>query len=793
MFTTFRSDVKFPPIIDSPGFKMNRYLGLCTKAEPYQSLSVNSLSTSVSTQSIPGPSTDSNTIVHSQSIENIDVPTFAQSSIQPMSIPTGQINRPTPGFIPPPPTTNIALLYKIGEQRQKMLSRNPSVTPESYDQDVEDNSNLSAKERLALALSKGRSGYGNPTQSEPQKEDLLDDKSRKKPLLDVSLFGGKKMTAGGFFGDDDEEEGATLLGRAQKNNTQETNSKWGDSGDLSTPKGQSIFSQAELLQDNGSMLESILKKKNAPTVIDEGNPFNKKLTKPKANLFTEEDDVVEQVKGKQDKFKDMLGDDSDEEEKQKKLLKKYGGTSTVAAPSEPDPKKRKNKLLEESDEEIPAFKGKNEIKKETKKKRFGDSDEDEAIPPPKKQPPKNKKVDFDDDDDPIPAKKPAKTKKLDEDEPVEEKKPKKEITEKVVERKKVESDEEKDQPIAEVRGSIKNNDFLSKLNSQLGQGPKAGIGLMRNDDNDYIDQDLHNDEVLSMQYRSQRGSIDQRLSIKPVAEKYFEQRDLGEVERSSNGKRSKKSSVILSDSVKDDRSSAGKEKEQSNFKKVEEPTMLRDKRKDPFADSDSEKETKTKPVQQSEKVSVQEREQEVEPVMLRGKKKKDPFDNSSSEEEKKTEVNPKRESIPTRISEKEPVMLRGKKKKDAFADSEEDDLPPLPKKPEPKVEPKEEPQIENRSSQLARKNKLLEANSEKVTEPVQPKEKTNISKPAAKSKRMLLQESSDEDTGPKPTKRPALDKKKTLLVDSDDDQPIVTKPKKTTQAAGKKKLFDDSD
>jgi hypothetical protein len=751
MFTAFRSDIKFPPIIGSNSYKQNKHLGLCTKIyAPADSESTDTSQQDVSITMNPTLST-------SQSIEeprNILVPTITQSVIPPVMGPPMTINSapvmpPPPGMVLPPPPMSIGqLLAKSAQIAASGPSQNPG--PQSRPEDEEDDQQVvgSYKDTLAMLIGKTQGGPPKENPKEPKDDDF-----RKKSVLQSILAtSGQKVTAGGFFDDEDEDAPSQSLLKKKTKPTEVDSYVVQDAAPVQETRSN---------KRPNSLLDAILtgeSKKEPEKTVDE-NPFAKRPAKGKKTLFDDDEEDEPKEKDKKRKVDTFLNDDSDDEKDRAKLLKKYGKKESVieqVAPpksqtKEPTPlpikTTKKSALLADSDDEIP-------LPKKPEKKIITET---APIPTPKVTPkeiqPAPKKTTFDSEEEQVES-------------------PPKRI-------------------------SVKNNDFLSKLNAQLGQGPKEGMGLIKSIvQEDGIDQPEENKDqdepgLLPQNYRSLRGSVDDRGSIKPISDRYFEEADEGksQFEQKLSMKRTKKSSINNPD---DDNSEANSRKQSvlaevkppkkeipevkpKEVPKPQEPQMLRGKRKDPFASSSGSEDDAPKPPPRK---SIASKPQEP--------------------------PSPVQKKIPEPVKPQEPpvsqpVMLRGNRKKDPFAsDSESEEAPKV--KASPKVEEPPQP---------AKKNKLMEETAPKPSPKQENKVESRVSKGAT-----TFKDDSDAEVKPSKAAPAKAGKKKPLLEDSDDDMPVISKPKagakptgsklfgkdsdddskpKKAAAGGKKKLFEDSD
>lgn len=806
MFSTFREDVNFPPIIDSAAYKQNKHLGLCKKINaPTESESTTDRSRSDTSLQI------NQVFVESQMMDepNIQIPTpvssisnissQGSSQQQPMtpSAP-GFITPPPPGGILPPSPMGIGKLLQNSEQKRKDIEAG-IIPPYNFAQDNgfgqerEPQSNLSYKDQLGMMIAKTQ---GVPMQSQPGPS-LLDDPAevKKRSILATALAGqAQKASAGGFFDDEDDE--ADLQPSLLKKKKKPTEITTYDFDDESPPVK---LDETEKPQVRGTLLDTILTgdKPKKKVIEEEENPFTKRLTKPKKTLFEDDDEKSEDEDlGKKRKVDKFLADDSDEEKERAKLLKKYG-------------KDAPKKTLQDSDDEIPMPKiGKpkdEQKKKDSKKATFLDESDDE-VPLPK---PKQKKK-----EEPSAKKPPAMDFTV--DQPIENEIPAKkspEIKLSSSEKQSVKPDPfiQKEPEIQEsipVRVSVKKStDFLSKLNAQLVVGPKENAGLVKSIVGENIEEAQEGQPVdeepnlLNPQYRPMRGSVDERGTVKPVAQVYHENEE--DIWKTAPGQNivpyrpstnklssdrgsdslintskptSKRQSMVIQDTseynsvpvpVKKVKNAEPKPAPEAPKPDPSAPAMLRGKRKDPFASSSGSDEDEPAPPVKKPEVEQPEKPKEVPKV---------------------AEVKPKEETSAT------PTMLRGNRKKDRFAssESEEDEVkpPPKPRQPTPPQRATE-----------GRKNKLL-ASTEEPEKPKEAPKKTPIKKPT------LLADDSEDDI---PVKKPVAGNKtkKVLLGDSEDDMPPMPKKKpppmlaessdddkpkakaKAANAGKKKKLFDD--
>ena len=791
-----RSDLKFPPIIDSNGFKQNKYLGLCERIvapsdapKPMEDNTPTNASTPIATSGIV-----TSTLFDSQMMQsstNIP-PSPGIISLQPSTgfipipPPIGVIPPPPPGVIPPPPPISIAGLYKQSDQKRKEDEANPQPVQVSYQEpDISTSSTGNdMRDQLSRALA---ARTGGATQIAPPSAQQQTEEPRRRKNISNDLV--TKVTSGGFFDDDDGQP--LLLRKSVVAAPTQLNAS-----NIEPPRNQVQGAPS------GSMLDSILAKGAAPAPrqqAEEDNPFSKqrpgKLNKKPA-LFDEEDDEAQSgtVSTKKDKLSKMMLEDSDDESKRKKLIEKYGGGE-----------KRKNRLLEmEEEEQNVSTKINNGAKQDapskpndkTKKGGWEESDED-IKPPPRKKP----KIEDDEDEIPKPKKKPIKKVESDEDEvpklPSKQEEPNKKSL-----AKKLDSDQnesklavkkevplpKKEDPKVEAiknptasaeeqeagysppkRESIKNMDFISKLNSQLGGGPKTGIGLIKSVVGDDLDlasrkasgEDEEEFSLLPKVYTSNRGSVIDRGSIKPIAGSYFEQ--------GNEDENSPKKEVEVTMKKRTDSEVNGEGSNRPSLKKPEPPKPAI---------------TATNPAPK-----------EAGPTMLRGVKK-DPFANASDSDDnaQKLPTKPKQLDLPKEVPKIEaapPAMLRGKKK-GAFDKSSEEDAPPLPKASPPAPSRKnkllEDDNSESRQSkpQKREENKPDTKKKPKIEDSEEEPPKKRVEKGG---KKMALLASSDEEI-PRP-KKPAV--KKNTIQDSDDDMPKKPVTKASATPGGKKKLFDDDD
>jgi hypothetical protein len=729
MFAAFRSDIKFPPIIGSNSYKQNKHLGLCTKihapADP------ESLDTSKTESSI----SQNPTMTSSQTLEepqNIVVPTFAQNNAPilppPVLLNSAPVMPPPPGVVLPPPPMSVGQLLLISQNIGPTSNINQSnSSAKEEEEDEARTSGLSYKDTLAMMIAKTQ---GGPAPEKPKEPEV----TRKSVLQSLLTGNGQKVTPAGFFDDDDDElEGQSLL--KKKNKPTEVESV--------QPIYEDRMPETKTGKRPNTLFEAILtgEAKKEPVKVVEDNPFSKRPAKGKKNLFDEDDEEEAPDQGKKRKVDKFLNDDSDEEKERQKLLKKYGKKESVLVEDEPQPKKDKDQkekptklakkatLLEDSDDEIP-------LPKKTEKK-------------PKAEPPA-----------PVPVKEVPK--------------------EKPAAPKKAYFDSEEEEQVSQPKKATgKSNDFLSKLNAQLGQGPKEGMGLIKSvvqdPEEEYPEEKPVVTEAgpLNQNYRSLRGSVDDRGSIKPISDKYFEQsEETSQFEQKLQMKKHKKSSVSNLD---DDKQSISSNKQASVAEpqppkreapapvkkeepKNQEPQMLRGKRKDPFASSSGSEDEAPKPPPRQ---SVQTKPEKAQPVA----------------------ETPAPQKVPEVVKKPEPpidqpTMLRGNRKKDPFAsDSESEEA----------VKPKPTPVTQD-SSQGGRVNKLFDQKQEKP--PAKEQDKP-VTKPA--KGKTTFADDSDDDIKPSKLPQAKAGKKIPALEDSDDDKPAPSKAKPTMKAAGSKLFAQDSD
>lgn len=807
MFSTFREDVSFPPIIDSTTYKQSKHLGLCKKIHaPVESESTTDRSRSDTSVQI------NQVIAESQILEGSNLtisvpgpspgppppPSLSFQQPKPAESVSGSIPPPPPGGIPPPPPMGIGQLLAMSDQKRKIdesagVSAYGFGKPTDDDDQQESNSNLSYKDQLAMMISKTQ-GTQQPVQAA---NSLNDDPKevKKRSILASALAGhGQKVNAGGFFDDeDDEEDMQPSLLKKKKKPTEVATYNFDDE----TPTANVV--EPPKSQVKGDLLGSILtgEKAKNKVAVEEENPFAKRTARPKKTIFDDDEEKSDnEDQGKKKKATKFLDDESDEEKERAKLLKKYG-------------KDAPKKDLLGSDDEIPLpkiGKPKEETKKKEPKKTAFMDDSDEEIPLPKAKPPKK--------EEPKVLKPTGMDLTLDQpkESDISTNKRTKKAENPPPKPQKVEEDFPEDEPAigeslpqkVSVKGST---DFFSKLNSQLGTGPKQNIGLIKSvlaEDIQVAPIEEDEPNLLNPSRRSVRGSIDDRTSVKPASVvQYANEEELWKTAPGQNivpyrpsNKRlmsgsisntsqptSKKQSMVIQDTS--DMNSAPKPVKKIKAAdpkpvpevskpipeepkpSVGEPTMLRGKRKDPFASSSNSEDDAPEAVVEKPPVVVAEKPKEIP---------------------KQVEVVKPKES-----ADAAPAMLRGKRK-DPFAssESEEEDnkAPPVQmKSPPPQAAPE------------GRKNKLLGS----TEEPEKPKEvPKEAPKKSTVKKSALLADDSDDDL---PMKKPAASKKarKPLLADSDDDLPQMPKKKppvmvdsedekpkaKTAKAANKKKLFDD--
>lgn len=814
MFTAFRSDISFPPIIDSSQFKQSKYLGLCKKIYAPADAASTDTSRSQSSTSMPPVLTESQSF---DGNSNIQIPVFgdsrassetAISQIVPPVLPVqagSSIPPPPPGGIPPPPPISINLLLKKSDEIRKTNENNktdqswgPSTT--SNDAGVENSGPIDYKNQLAMLIGKSQ---GIPVSQVAPISPAVDTHDiKKKSILASALSGqGQRLTPAGFFDDDDGDDQGDQPSLLKKKKPTEVSTY--DFEDVKAADEPALTKKETKGKD---MLESILagEKKSAPKLEEDPSPFTKRQTKASKKTIFDDDDDDEGTQKRQRKADKFLDDDSDEEKERNKLLKKYGkggtkkkddsGDEELSKPhkntkiekEEPTQKKsKKAALLEESDEDVPLPKQKSKKIEEKPPVANSTPEIEPKLPKSKKEAKKNELLV---PEVPVPI-------------------IKKKMPAEVIEEKAANID------ISTPSPDKGGNDFLSKLNSQLQQRPKEGIGLVKSIVGENVGGpgSLPDDEpsLLNPEYRSLRKSVDDRAEIKSVAEMYRESEE--ELWKTAPGQQhvpyrpsSKKQSVAIAE---DRQSNGSKPSSKKHSEAIEDLTQSRDRPhlQKTHKASESKMEVKETPVPSKSEPKTQ--------GMLRGKKK-DPFASSSNSEgedikppsrsiireSEKPKVEEQRVEVINDVKKEEtkPMMLRGNKKKDPFESSEEEADIKSNKKDIPlSVQP--EKQMESR------KNKLLEGekSDEKFKEPAKvvdkkpafkddsdddlPKPKAAHNKPG--KKKALLVDSDEDDAPPLPKKKPTADKK--LIKESSDEEEKVAKKK--VPAQGKRKLFEDSD
>jgi hypothetical protein len=136
MFTKFRSDLNFPPIINSQNYKQDKFLGLCRK-ERREAPKMPEMSGSNNNSSAPKPPP----MNPGENVPIINEPTFqgAKPNFNFNNVTISEIpakTQPGAGFIPPPPPLPISVVIANGIQMRKD-GKMPDKTPVYFQPEVD--------------------------------------------------------------------------------------------------------------------------------------------------------------------------------------------------------------------------------------------------------------------------------------------------------------------------------------------------------------------------------------------------------------------------------------------------------------------------------------------------------------------------------------------------------------------------------------------------------------------------------------------------------------------------------